>query len=165
MNDTASPLMIAVVTAFATAFTTHLFSYSKERRKAAADFRATFLSSLREIYPQPARFPKGQDMDQYLRQVFPVLQSAVAQFRPYVPQRHQKAFDEAWFRYYCSTGREIDGQIYHDYIFHNYESNPEDKFRCNVDTLLSFANDATDPITSRIISIFAALWPPPSLRA
>ena len=107
------------------------------RRNAAANFRAAVLSALHGLYPLPFEWP--DDITQSLRNAAPTLQSAVAQFRPFVPWWRRRAFDRAWFRYRSGTGREIDLQNYHHYI--PFGSNPDYKtnFRRNVHALLFFA--------------------------
>jgi len=115
-------------------------NYKSRRAAACYTFRSAFLSELGTIYPTPANWPAN--IDNFLRAAFPRLQSAVVNFKPYVPWWHRKSFDNAWFVYRLgSDGREIDQQCYHQYM--SFESNPnyKDKLRENVDRLLSYANE------------------------
>jgi hypothetical protein len=120
---------------------THRLAARRDRRSAkriaAATFRADILSALNGLYPLPFQWP--EDINQTLRNAAPMLQCAVAQFRPFVPKWRRRAFDRAWFQYRSGTGRETDLQNYHHYI--PFGSNPDYKtnFRRNVDALLSFA--------------------------
>jgi hypothetical protein len=51
------------------------------RRAASAKFRATVLTALNGLYPLPMKWEK--DMDAPLRAIFPALQTAVAEYRPF----------------------------------------------------------------------------------
>lgn len=132
---------VTLASIFAAPAVTHRLAARRDRwnakRHAAATFRATVLSALNGFYPLPFRWP--DDITSSLSDVAPTLQSAVAQFRPFVPWRKRRSFDRAWFNYRCATGREMDSQCYHHYIA--FSSNPEAKknFRRNVDALLNFA--------------------------
>jgi len=107
------------------------------RRNAAATFRAEVLAVLKGLYPLPLEWPA--DITHALRKAAPALQSAVAQFRPFVPWWRRRAFDRAWFRYRSGSGREKDLQNYHHYIAFGSNPNARENFRRNVDALLSFA--------------------------
>jgi len=123
----------------------HAFTLYREhrtaRRKAAQDFRDAFLSALNGLYPLAAHWP--DDIEAHLRGVFPILQTAVAQFRPCVLFRKRRAFGRAWSRYRSATGRPIDVQSYLHYMdFQSPDEPPTDgraNFRRNVDALLAFA--------------------------
>lgn len=108
-------------------------------RAASVRFRGAVVSALGQIYPDPAVWP--QDIDGFLRKLFPQLQAAVAEFRPFVPWYCRRAFDQAWFRYRCATGRKIDIQCYHHYMAFSGQPDPRRTFRENVDHLLSFAKE------------------------
>jgi hypothetical protein len=137
----ATVVVSIIVVGIMAPLVTHRLAVRRDRRAAerlaAATFRAAVLSALRGLYPLPFQWP--DDITQTLRNAAPTLQSAVAQFRPFVPWWQRRAFDGAWFKYRCGTGREIDLQNYHHYI--GFESNPDYKarFRRNVDALLSYA--------------------------
>jgi hypothetical protein len=113
------------------------FAIRHTRRTAAAKFRTAVLTTLSGLYPEPVNWPA--DVDPVLRKLFPALQTAVAQFWPFIPRRSRRAFDRAWFRYRCGLGRPIDHQCYNHYM--DFGDNPDanGNFRRNVDALLSFA--------------------------
>jgi hypothetical protein len=108
------------------------------RRNAATKFTGTILAALNGLYPLPVNWP--EDIDHALRGVFPLLQSAVAEFRPHIPLWRQRAFDRAWFRYRCGTGREIDLQNYLHYIAFDDNPNAKGNFRRNIAALLAYAS-------------------------
>jgi len=84
--------------------------------KAAKEISDTFHRELKEVYPIPGNWPGN--IDHYLRARFDNLSEAVGKFKGHLPKRKQKAFSDAWFSYYCYTGREIDRncQCYHHYM-------------------------------------------------
>jgi len=109
-------------------------------KKASEDFRGSVLKSLEGLYPNPARWPKGtSEIEHLLRQKFPSLQLAVEQFREALPWWKRRGFDRAWKQYYCSTGREVDGEVYHHYLGFGDTPEPKKVFRKNVSKLLSYA--------------------------
>ena len=111
------------------------------RRTAAAKFRGSILATLNGLYPLPVNWP--DDIDHTLRRAFPTLQTAIAEFRPFVPWRRRWAYDRAWFHYRCSTGRHVDIQCHHHYMdFRSPDESPTDAkstFHENVSALLAFA--------------------------
>jgi|SRR6185312_5691052 len=114
------------------------------RRSAAAKFRATVLEALSGLYPIATNWPKN--VDTHLRQVFPTLQRAVAEFHPYVSKHARHAFESAWFVYRLGeNGREIDKQVYHQYMGFTSPGepviDPKETFRANVSKLLGFASE------------------------
>jgi hypothetical protein len=123
------------------------------KAEACAAFRNAFHRELEGLYPRPSNWPKSTGIDPTLRKVFPALQAAVASFRPYVPEKHRDAFDEAWRDYRCSTKRAVDTQDYTHYMNFGSESinslgginrlkqDGKANFKRNVDRLLSFAQD------------------------
>jgi hypothetical protein len=135
-------IVAAGVVAVTVALVTHRLALRRDRlnagQNAAASFRAAVLAALNGLYPLPTRWP-GSDIDHFLRDAFPMLQSAVAGFRPFVPVWRRRAFDRAWFKYRCGTGREIDVQHYSHYLAYRDNPNARENFRRNVDALLSFA--------------------------
>ena len=96
--------------------------------EASAKFRAATLQAFSGLYPIPVNWPSGNGIDTHLRTIFPDLQIAIAEFRPFVPWWRRHDFDEAWFRYHCSTGREIDAQVYHHY--RSFSDQPDPKVTC-----------------------------------
>ena len=73
---------------------------------AAKELTDTFYRELQEIYPTPFNWP--DDIDSYLRDRFAVLSGAVGKFQNHLPKQKQRDFENAWFRFYCSTNREVD---------------------------------------------------------
>jgi hypothetical protein len=132
-----------------------LVSYREKRNNfnnAAKVFTNVFHGELKEIYPIPANWPNN--IDHYLRERFDNLSEAVGEFRDHLPHRKQKAFADAWFRFYCCTGREVDKacQCYHHYMpfsgvsvvdgKEGHEDNTKtykEDFKKNVEALLKFA--------------------------
>lgn len=129
--------------------------YRKTRfNQAAETFRSRVLAELEGLYPIPSNWPNEKILiDRILREKFPKLQAAVAEFKPFLPQRQHSDFDRVWFIYRMGKGgREKDKQDYWQYIPHSGTSvvngkeethdNTEtyqDNFKRNVDNLLKFA--------------------------
>jgi len=122
--------------------------------QAAATFRSRVLAELEGLYPIPTKWPTEKMMiDRILKEKFPKLQIAIAEFSEFLPWYRRKAFDKVWFIYRMGEdGREIDKQDYWQYIPHSGTSvisgkeethdNTEtyqDNFKRNVDNLLKFA--------------------------
>jgi len=119
-------------------------NFAKNRYAAASiKFRSSVLEILAGLYPIPTNWPKrGLDIDPVLRNAFPKLQVAVAEFRPYLAWFRRWRFDRAWFIYRLGKeGREIDKQDHLQYIGFASTPNPEKTFKRNVDALLSFAKE------------------------
>ncbi|MGC2434053.1 MAG: hypothetical protein WA433_09745, partial [Desulfobaccales bacterium] len=92
------------------------------------------------LYPLPTDWPSiSPAIETRLKSVFSDLQIAVAEFRPFTPWYRRWLFDRAWCRYRSSYGGKGEYQSYHHYMA--FDDNPEykEKFRHNVDKLLSFA--------------------------
>jgi hypothetical protein len=140
--DWRSSLFVGLVGMVVGGVLTHNLATRRDRqtarRNAAATFQADVLAVLKGLYPLPFEWPA--DPTETLRKAAPELQSAVAQFRPFIPWRRRRAFDRAWFTYRSGTGREIDVQNYHHYIAFGSNPNARENSRRNVDALLSFAN-------------------------
>ncbi len=112
----------------------------KNRRAGACDaFRAAVLGKIAGLYPAATNWP--ENIDDYLRRIFPDLQVAVARFRPFIPWYKRRAFDRAWLCYRSAYLREIDVQCYHHYIGFDDQPDPKSTFRDNVDRLLSYAKE------------------------
>jgi len=109
----------------------HLLS---RRRDSSAKFRDSVLERLDGLYPLPVSWP--DDIDAALRKIFPELQIAVAEFRPYIMCWRRHAFDRAWYRYYCDSDSECETENYHHYI---NDPHARARFKHNVERLLSFA--------------------------
>jgi hypothetical protein len=142
-----SPLLKLV-----TALINSLSSRAIRRAEACRDFRETFNRELQGLYPMASNWPKGTGIEPRLRGVFPALQTAVATFRSFVPEKEQARFDEAWLNYHTSTKRAIDQDYTHYMNMTSTTPNsfggetviPADgkaQFRRNVDRLLAFARD------------------------
>jgi hypothetical protein len=139
--DWTSYLIVALVGVAVGSVLTHLFSAWRDRkaakRKASENFRAAVSEVLKDVYPFPVRWP--DDIDRFLRGAFPALQAAVAQFEPFVPRRRREAFKKAWYNYRSGSGQEKEMQAYHHYMAFEDNPNYKEKFRQNVEVLLSFA--------------------------
>ncbi|MGN6082450.1 hypothetical protein [Trinickia sp.] len=139
-----STALISLGTALSVALISHRFAVQRDRRnrrlQACDAFRAAVLSELSSVYPLATEWP--EDVDTFLRSRFPQLQTAVTNFRPFVPVYRRCAFDRAWQRYRCATGREIDAQCYHHYMAFGDNPKYQQAFRANVAKLLSFAGKA-----------------------
>jgi hypothetical protein len=109
----------------------HLLS---RRRDGSVKFRDSIIERLDGLYPLPVDWP--EDIDATLRKLFPEMQIAVAEFRPYVWHWRRRAFDRAWYRFYCDSDTECEFENYSHYV-----SGPQAraKFKHNVQHLLSFA--------------------------
>jgi hypothetical protein len=131
-----------------------LLTRRRDRRAdACAALREAFHAELKGLYPRSTNWPKGTGIENRLKSAFPALQAAVANFRPYVPNRAKTRFDEAWRNYRCATKRDVDDQSYIHYMsmtstepnaFGGETTIPNDgkaNFKRNVDRLLSFASD------------------------
>ncbi|NYG32573.1 hypothetical protein HZU83_20515 [Sphaerotilus montanus] len=132
--------------------------YKARRAAAAAKFRAAVLTALQGLYPVPVAWPKNElRIRDELKERFPGLQTAVAEFETYVPWYKRKAFAESWNRYRLGDdGREIDQQDYWQYVplkgtsvingvvttTHDQTKTYKLQFKTNVDHLLSFASEA-----------------------
>jgi hypothetical protein len=114
-------------------------NFKTRRAAACAAFRSAVLAELGSIYPNVASWP--ENIDAFLRSRFSALQTAVENFRPFVPWWRRWLFDRAWFRYRCATGRKIDVQCYHHYMAFSGQPDPKITFYSNVSRLLSFANE------------------------
>jgi hypothetical protein len=139
--DWRSSLIVGLVVVVVGGVLTHNLSSRRDhqtaKRNATTNFRAAVLAALRGLYPLPTSWP--DDINYFLRGAFPALQTAVEQFRPFVPRWRQRAFDKAWYNYRSASGQKKEMQAYHHYMA--FESNPHYKanFKRNVAALLSFA--------------------------
>lgn len=113
-----------------------------ERVQASEKFVSSVTSVLSEIYPVSSSWP--ENIDAYLRNKFPLLQSAVEAFKPYACDK--KGFERAWKLYRLGdTGRNIDKQLYHQYM--GFQTNdepriiPEQRMQENIGRLLSHAKN------------------------
>jgi hypothetical protein len=143
MFDVPAPL-IAILGVLLSAFFL-LYVHSKNaKRTAAAKYRAALLKAFSGLYPIPSNWPR--DIDSHLREIFPELQVAVAEYRTFIPWYSRKKYDYAWFVYRLDKdGREIDKQLYFHYMgFRDADrptSDPKQEFHCNVSRLMAFASE------------------------
>jgi len=125
----------------------------KNRRVAAAEkFRAVFYAKLKGLYPTPSLWPQDFNvLDNRLREAFVSLQSAVNEFKRFVPLYRQKGFNLAWRQYRLGE----EGQDTEQQNYKHYQSSEgaaatagneiteitdgKARFKQNVDKLLSFA--------------------------
>lgn len=143
------------------AWIAYLFNDSLSKRNAFRNasiiFRSKVLTELEGLYPVPTKWPTEKMMiDRILKEKFPKLQIAVAEFREFLPRSQQSDFDKAWFIYRLGKdGREIDKQCYYDYmpfistsivdgvqVTVDTTGTHKETFKHNVDSLLSFAKPA-----------------------
>jgi hypothetical protein len=96
---------------------------------------------LEGLYPIPSGWPQdGIIVERMLKEKFPRLQTAVAEFGKSLPWYKQKGFNKAWFIYRLGEdGREIDIQCYHQYMPFGSNPNFKENFKHNVDNLLKFS--------------------------
>jgi len=134
--------IVVLLALFSTLISLHVHRRNAARA-ASVKFRSTLLTKFSGLYPVASNWP--DKIHKHLESVFPDIQAAVAEFRPYVPLWHRKAFDKDWFAYYCDTGREIDRncQVYHHYMDFTSPEQPvpngKQTFHRNVSRLLSYA--------------------------
>lgn len=112
--------------------------YRSVKEKAADDFRSTFYTELKGLYPNPIAWPR--QIDSVLIEKLPRLQSAVARFKEFIPSEQHADFDAAWDRYcgFCRT--EINDNLCRAAVMYSYHgSDPKAAFRKHVDELLEFS--------------------------
>lgn len=137
----------------------HTLSIQRDRQtrraKACADFYAAVHEALSGLYPIPSNWPSDKlAIISILEGKFPLLQAAIAKFRPNIPIYKRWLFDRAWRIYRLGAdGRDIDGHDYWQYVPHSGEGiengrrykhdntlTYKDNFKKNVDRFLSYAN-------------------------
>ncbi len=131
-------------------------SIANDKRIANRQLRSAFHNELKDIYPNPANWPKNTlDIDPFLKSKFTTLQTAVAEFRYYLSIRELEDFDSAWLCYHCSPSyrNDKDDQNYSHYIpckstclvgekqvtNETTLKSCKETFKHNVDSLLKFA--------------------------
>jgi len=144
LSENPWPVFGAIALASFVGYVAWRNNFKIRRAQASQSFRSVILCKLAGLYPIPTNWPTS--IDSHLRQIFPELQRAVAEFRPYVPWHARRSFDAAWFVYRLGRdGREIDKQLYHQYMGFTSPGrpviDPKETFRANVDKLLSFARE------------------------
>ena len=158
--DATSLWLLAAVGACLAWFVPHRLSLSRERRSsfrlASGRFRSAVLTALSGLYPIPSDWPSnGTAIRDVLREKFPAIQAAAAEFRPHVPLLKRWLFDTAWRLYRLGKdGREIDQQDYSQYMplsgsgiekgepyVHDNRLTYKANFKENVDRLLRFTSE------------------------
>lgn len=118
---------------------------------AAKEFSEIIYHELCEIYPIPVNWP--ENIEGYLGNKFPVLQSAVNNFARYLTEIEKTEFLNAWAIYRVGEdGSEIDQQDYWQYTPHRstsivygekteYDNTKtyKENFKHNVDNILKYA--------------------------
>jgi hypothetical protein len=114
-------------------------------KNASANFRSVFLNELEGLYPTPTKWPAPEHKIIYiLKDKFPKLEVAVAEFRPHLNWLKRKRFDLAWQKYhydyseyYPHTGKGYSYGV----LVHEVDTTKTYKasFKNNVDALLKFA--------------------------
>ena len=132
------PVLGALVMAFLVGYISGRVAKTGRYASACQNFRAALLGEFTGLYPLPSNWPT--DIDDYLRNKFPQLQAAVAEFRPFVPWFRRWLFDRAWRKYRNAYGRAVDIQVYHHYVAFGSQPDPKDTFKVNVKRLLSYAD-------------------------
>ena len=136
-------------------FAAHRLAAARDRRttRIAANikFREKILTELKGLYPSPVQWPdEGFRIIDVLEAKFPVLESAVVEFRGHLSWFGKRNFDSAWRNYRCSKG----GLPYFHYVAMQSEGHDKGEryvtdtrltyqtdFKKNVDHLLSFADE------------------------
>ncbi len=129
----------AILLAYLVGYITWRNNFKNRRAKACEVFQDAVLTALEGLYPIPSNWPCSMDIDNSLRTIFPSLQKAVENFRPYVPWWQKRSFNQAWSQYRLQDRREIDQQCYHHYIGFSGQPEPKETFHANVHRLLSFS--------------------------
>ena len=119
--------------------------HKARRANACAAFRSSVLNIFIGIYPEPKDWPSdGNSVDRKLQSIFPALQTAVENFRPFVPWLSRRGFNRAW-SIYLHGSEANSGSHYYQYM--GYSSPdveiPDSKatFKANVERLLSYAKE------------------------
>lgn len=121
MEVAIEPTLIGVLIAGAIAlfgvFANHRLAIHRDhknaRRTASIKFREIFLRDLHPVYPVVTKWP--ENVDGYFRHIFPSLQLAVTEFRPFLSWSEKRRFDKAWLTYYAAYLGDHDSQCYHHY--------------------------------------------------
>jgi hypothetical protein len=143
----------AIITLFGIIAVHRLVLYRDKRNdfnKAAKEFYDIINNELKDIYPKPVNWP--DNVDKYFKEKFPTLQSAVDKFAGHLPGKEKANFLKAW-QFYClgKEGRDVDLQYYGQYRSGESTTRIDGKevteitdgkanLKCNVDSLLSYAN-------------------------
>jgi hypothetical protein len=143
--------IIKAVSSFVSPIFSHFGKRSERRIAAATVFRGVVLRELAGLYPNAADWPSINPLKPRLEKAFPVLQAAVATYRPYVTDK--AAYDTAWLWYRSATKREVDVQCYLHYMTGTtttnnahggqtvFQEDGQANFKRNVERLLAFAQE------------------------
>jgi len=110
------------------------------------------LEALKGLYPVPSDWPES--IDTRLKAAFPDLQAAVAEYRPFVSRWKRRQFDQAWLQFRVDPLEQgLTDQSYWQYVPHSFDyvqngqsmsfdntKTYKEKFKANVDRLLTFSN-------------------------
>lgn len=117
-------------------------SRSNNYRSASTQFLNIITNELKEIYPTVHHWPES--IDTYLKNKYPTIQSAVAQFEKSVPWYKGRGFKKAWEIYRVGTNpvSTSSEQEYHQYMgftIDDHYIDPCQRLKENIDRLLSYA--------------------------
>lgn len=120
--------------------------YKSRRATACAIFRSAVLVELGSIYPKAVDWPNNTD--NFFKSHFTALQTAVENFRPFVPRLRRPRFDRAWLCFYSAYPDQVNEQCYHHYLGSYSEGTQaqatekaQSLFHANITRLLSFADE------------------------
>ena len=113
------------------------------------------LEALKGLYPIPSAWVSPHfDIDSHLKKVFPELQAAVGEFKPFLSKRKQAQFETAWKNFRVGDHSESLEQFYWHYRPHTMSGIVEGEevhfdntktyksdFKSNVDILMAFARE------------------------
>jgi hypothetical protein len=128
----------AIFMAFLVGYINWHNNFRSRRAAACTIFRSAVLAELGSVYPNATTWPAN--IDTFIRSRFTALQTAVENFRPFVPWWRRYLFDRAW-AHYRGSDRKIDVQVYHQYRDYSGQPDPRLTFQTNLRRLLSFANE------------------------
>ncbi|GEM_PF-5338967 len=117
------------------------------RARAASMFGSRVLAAVEGLYPV-TKYWRREVFDRF-RDTVPEIESAAAEFRPFIPSGLRASFDAA-LKNYCEHCHKITWEscatfnIYPEKKF-TEERGPKEIFRQNVNALLSFAKKYAEP--------------------
>ena len=110
-----------------------LINKAQTRNVAAANFRAAFSYTISQM--AIAQINKSISVDSFLNSTFPGLAVAIETYRPFVPCKNRKAYQQAWDDYYSVGG----GIRFFDYYMQSNSNNPYAVFKQRTDAILNHA--------------------------
>ena len=117
---------------------------SKKNRmaEASAKFRNKVLTALKGLYPNTVDWPK--DADVKYGQALPAIESAVAEFKCFIPSLRKEVFDavfeECRNNRYKMTHNTRTAYVMYPDMRKPGEQSPEEIFKDSIEALLLFAN-------------------------